>query len=138
MCRDGFIGWMWRAGKLSGWGRGLRVVGLVCAAAGWREVALGLTGTETQLYLVEGEKATKLPGLAGSYAGLEAAKGAGAILVRHSTINEPTQVYLASDPMHPDKLTALTNFNRYLRNGRRWSGSLIHGRRTMGGRLRVC
>jgi len=58
-----------------------------------REVALGLTGTETQLYLVEGEKATKLPGLAGSYAGLEAAKGAGAILVRHSTINEPTQVY---------------------------------------------
>ena len=76
-----------------------------------RELALGLTGIETQVYLVEGEKATKLPGLAGSYAGLEAARNSGAILVRHSTINEPTQVYLAADPLHPDKLTALTNFN---------------------------
>ena len=40
-----------------------------------RELALGLKGTETQLYLVEGEKATKLPGLAGTYAGLESAPG---------------------------------------------------------------
>ena len=77
-----------------------------------REVAEGLTGIETQLYLVEGERATKLPGLAGSYTGLESSKGAGTILVRHSTINEPAQVYLAKDPLHPDKLTALTNFNR--------------------------
>ena len=35
-----------------------------------RELALGLKGTETQVYLIEGEKATKLPGIAGSYAGL--------------------------------------------------------------------
>jgi dipeptidyl aminopeptidase/acylaminoacyl peptidase len=76
-----------------------------------REIALGLKGIEDQLYLVEGGKATKLPGLAGSYAGLEPARNAGAILVRHSAINEPTQVYLAPDPLHPDKLTALTNFN---------------------------
>jgi dipeptidyl aminopeptidase/acylaminoacyl peptidase len=76
-----------------------------------RELALGLKGTEDQIYLVDGEKATKLPGLAGSYAGLDAARNAGAILVRHSAINEPTQVYLATDPLHPDKLTALTSFN---------------------------
>jgi dipeptidyl aminopeptidase/acylaminoacyl peptidase len=76
-----------------------------------RELALGLKGTEEQLYLVEGDKATKLPGLAGSYAGLESARNAGTILVRHSAINEPPQVYLASDPLHPDKLTALTSFN---------------------------
>jgi dipeptidyl aminopeptidase/acylaminoacyl peptidase len=76
-----------------------------------REVALGMKGTEDQLYLVEGEKATKLPGLSGSYAGLEGARNSGAILVRHSKITEPTQVYVAADPLRPDKLTALTNFN---------------------------
>jgi dipeptidyl aminopeptidase/acylaminoacyl peptidase len=76
-----------------------------------RELALGLKGTEDQLYLVDGEKATKLPGLAGSYAGLESARNAAAILIRHSAINDPAQVYLAADPLHPDKLTALTSFN---------------------------
>ncbi len=67
-----------------------------------RELALGLKGTETQLYLVDGQKATKLPGLAGSYAGLESASGSSTILLRHSGINQPTQVYLAADPLHPD------------------------------------
>ena len=76
-----------------------------------REIALGLKGTETQVYLIEGEKATKLPGIAGSYAGLEPAHASNAILVRHSTINDPTQVYLAADPLHPDKLKKLTSFN---------------------------
>ena len=34
-----------------------------------RELALGLKGTEAQIYLIDGEKATKLPGMAGTYAG---------------------------------------------------------------------
>jgi dipeptidyl aminopeptidase/acylaminoacyl peptidase len=76
-----------------------------------REIATGLKGTEMQLYLVDGEKATKLPGLAGSYAGLESARKASAIIIRHSTITDPTQAYIAADPLHPDKLTALTSFN---------------------------
>ena len=76
-----------------------------------RELATGLKGTETQLYLVEGEKATRLPGIAGSYAGLESARAAAAVVIRHSAINQPAQVYLAPDPLHPDKLTALTSFN---------------------------
>jgi dipeptidyl aminopeptidase/acylaminoacyl peptidase len=84
-----------------------------------REIALGLKGAEEQLYRVDGDKATKLPGLAGSYAGLNSSPASGpaplhnsnTILVRHSAINEPSQVYLASDPLHPDKLTALTSFN---------------------------
>ncbi len=76
-----------------------------------RELALGLKGTEEQLYLVEGAKATKLPGLAGSYAGLESARNSSALLVRHSAITRPTQVYLAADPLHPDQLAPLTNFN---------------------------
>jgi len=76
-----------------------------------RELALGLTGIETQVYLVEGTKATKLPGLPGSYAGLEAAGKSGVVLVRHSQFNVPTQVYLAPDPLHMDKLTALTKLD---------------------------
>ena len=76
-----------------------------------RELALGLKGTEDQLYLVEGAKATKLPGLAGSYAGLEAARNSNAILLRHSAISRAPQVYLAANPLRPDQLAPLTNFN---------------------------
>ena len=76
-----------------------------------REIATGLNGAETQLYLVDDEKATKLPGLAGSYGGLESARNASALIVRHSTITDPTQAYIAADPLRPDKLTALTSFN---------------------------
>jgi dipeptidyl aminopeptidase/acylaminoacyl peptidase len=76
-----------------------------------RELALGQKGTESQLYLIEGEKATKLPGLAGTYTDLESARGTNAVLVQHSTLNKPTQVYLAADPLKPAQLTALTSFN---------------------------
>ena len=76
-----------------------------------RELALGLKGTETQVYLVEGDKATRMPGLAGTYGDLETARGSNALLLRHSTVNEPTQVYLVADPLHPDQLKALTHFN---------------------------
>jgi len=76
-----------------------------------RELAAGLKGTEQQLYLIEGDKATRLPGLPGSYAGLESAHAGSALLIRYSAIDRPTQVYLASDPLHPDKLTALTALN---------------------------
>ncbi len=76
-----------------------------------RELATGLTGMETQVYLVDGDKATRLPGLAGSYSDLGSARASSAIIFLHSTITSPTQVYLASDPLHPDRLTALTDFN---------------------------
>ncbi len=76
-----------------------------------RVLALGLKGTEEQVYQVEGDRAAKLPGLAGSYAGLDAARTGSAILLRYSTIDEPAQVYLAADPLHPEQLKALTAFN---------------------------
>jgi dipeptidyl aminopeptidase/acylaminoacyl peptidase len=76
-----------------------------------RLLALGLKGTEQQLYLVEGDKATKLPGLAGSYASLDSARTGSALLVRHSAISRATQVYLAANPLRPDQLAPLTNFN---------------------------
>jgi dipeptidyl aminopeptidase/acylaminoacyl peptidase len=74
-------------------------------------LALGLKGTEEQLYRVEGAKAEKLPGQPGSYAGISAPKSGGSLLVRLSSINHPAQVYLAADAVHPDQLTALTTFN---------------------------
>jgi dipeptidyl aminopeptidase/acylaminoacyl peptidase len=74
-------------------------------------VGLGLMGIEQQIYRIQGEKATKLPGLAGSYAGFSAPKTGGALLVRFSSINHPGQVYLAADALHPDQLTALTQLN---------------------------
>jgi dipeptidyl aminopeptidase/acylaminoacyl peptidase len=76
-----------------------------------REIATGLKGVETQLYLVDGSKATELPGVPGSYDDVEASLKSNAIVVRQSTINKPTQVYLAADPEHPDQLTELTHFN---------------------------
>lgn len=77
-----------------------------------RELALGLKGTEQQVYLIDGDHATKLPGLAGSYAGMSAARNSNAMLLAYSTIDKPTQVYLVADPMHPDHLKALTSFNQ--------------------------
>jgi dipeptidyl aminopeptidase/acylaminoacyl peptidase len=76
-----------------------------------REVALGMKGTETQLYAIDGDKASRLPGRAGSYGGITTALHSNAILVRYSTITNTTQVYLARDPLRPDQLTALTSFN---------------------------
>src|SRR6201998_1373028 len=76
-----------------------------------REIALGLKGTETRVYLIEGDKATKLPGIAGSYAGLESAHASNALLVRLSTINDPQQVYLAPHPLQTENLKKLPSFN---------------------------
>ena len=74
-------------------------------------VALGLKGVEQQIYRVDGQKAEKLPGLAGSYAGLSAAKSGNGLLVRYSTITQPTQVYLATDGLHPAEAKVLSAFN---------------------------
>ncbi len=76
-----------------------------------RELALGLKGTEKHVYLIEGETAKDMPGLPGSYTGLSAARNAKGLLMRHSAINVPEQVYLAADPLDPKQLSAITDFN---------------------------
>jgi dipeptidyl aminopeptidase/acylaminoacyl peptidase len=74
-------------------------------------IGLGLKGLEQQIYVIEGAKATKLPGQAGSYAGFSAPKSGNSLLVRFSSINHPGQAYLAPDALHPDQLTPLTHLN---------------------------
>ena len=76
-----------------------------------RLIGLGLKGMEQQIYLIQGQKAAKLQGLPGTYAALSAPKSGSGLLVRYSSIDHPTQVFLASDSLHPDKLTALTHLN---------------------------
>ena len=74
-------------------------------------VALGMKGTEQQIFRVEDAKAARLPGLAGTYTGLSAAKTGGGLLMRHSSINHPAQVVVASDGLHPDKAVEVTKLN---------------------------
>lgn len=76
-----------------------------------RELALGLTGIEQQLYLVDGPTASKLPGLPGTYVSLSAARTSSALLLDYSTIEKPDQIYLATDPLQPAHLLELTRFN---------------------------
>ena len=73
--------------------------------------ALGIKGTEEQLYLLDGAKSTHLPGLAGSYTGFSSPHTGNSLLVRFGAINHPTQVYLAADASHPDQLTPLTSYD---------------------------
>jgi dipeptidyl aminopeptidase/acylaminoacyl peptidase len=74
-------------------------------------IGLGLKGLEQQIYVIDGAKTTKLPGQNGSYAGFSAPKTGSALLVRFSSINHPSQAYLAADALHPDQLTPLTHLN---------------------------
>jgi dipeptidyl aminopeptidase/acylaminoacyl peptidase len=79
-----------------------------------REIAVGLKSVERQLYLVEGANATLLPGTAGTYGDLSAALHVPALLYVHSSINNPGQVMLTTDPLHPAEAkttTTLTHFN---------------------------
>ncbi|MGC2496305.1 MAG: prolyl oligopeptidase family serine peptidase, partial [Acidobacteriaceae bacterium] len=77
-----------------------------------RLIALGQMGTETQLYRVDGDKATKLPGLPGTYSEIDAAQGSNAIVVRYSTINDPEQAYRLENPLEPQQAKQLTDFDK--------------------------
>ena len=63
-----------------------------------RVIATGLKGTEQQLYAVGAEHAVLLPGLPGTYSGVDSGLHARGLLVKHSTLTDPVQVYLAADP----------------------------------------
>ena len=76
---------------------------------GSKLLATGQKGTEIPLYLVEGDTITPLAGAPGAYSDLDAA--AGHLLLCHSAFNDPTQVYLAADPLRPAEAKPLTAFN---------------------------
>jgi dipeptidyl aminopeptidase/acylaminoacyl peptidase len=74
-------------------------------------IAAGLTGTQQQLYKIDGSKAEELKGTAGTYTGVDAAKQSHAFIALHSTINDPTQVFLADEASHLQQAKVVTNFN---------------------------
>ena len=76
-------------------------------------LATGAQGTGTQVYRVKGERAEKLTGIAGTYGGLDAAAQGDALLLTHSAIDEPQEVYVVSSPSHLDQAKPLTHFNAH-------------------------
>jgi dipeptidyl aminopeptidase/acylaminoacyl peptidase len=75
-------------------------------------LATGTKGTSTQVYRVKGEHAQKLAGVPGTYGGLDAAAHGDALLLTHSAIREPQEVYVAS-ASHLDQAKSLTRFNAH-------------------------
>jgi dipeptidyl aminopeptidase/acylaminoacyl peptidase len=79
-------------------------------------IAAGLTGTQQQLYKIDGSKAEELKGTAGTYSGIDAAKQAHKFIVLHSTITNPTQAFVADEPGQLEQANAVTNFNTLFHN----------------------
>lgn len=73
--------------------------------------AAGLTGIEQQLYKIDGDKAEKVAGVAGNYSAIDAASHDSKIVVLHSALNHPTQVFLVDNTSELSTAKALTNFN---------------------------
>jgi len=74
-------------------------------------IAAGLNGTQQQLYEINGNKAEKMRGIPGTYSGIVAALHSHALLVLHSTIDDPTQAFLVNDVAHLEQAKAVTTFN---------------------------
>lgn len=74
-------------------------------------VAAGLIGTQQQTYKMQGDHAEPLKGVAGTYSGVDAAQHSHRIIALHSTLKDPTQVFVANDPGRLEQAKAITSFN---------------------------
>jgi dipeptidyl aminopeptidase/acylaminoacyl peptidase len=74
-------------------------------------LAAGLTGIDQRVYRVEGEKADVVMTGAGNDANLDVARRSGEVLFTHSTITDPTQVYVAKGVGAMKEAEAVTAFN---------------------------
>lgn len=74
-------------------------------------LATGLRGMDERVYLVEGEKADVVVSAAGNHGALDVSQRGGEVLFTHSTITEPTQVYVAESVAAANEAKAVTAFN---------------------------
>lgn len=74
-------------------------------------IGAGEEGTLVQLYRVDGKAAKILSGVSGTYSELNSSAHGKQLLFRHSTIADPTELYLAEDADHLATAKAVTNFN---------------------------
>ncbi|HEX4021994.1 MAG TPA: prolyl oligopeptidase family serine peptidase [Acidobacteriaceae bacterium] len=75
-------------------------------------VGLGQTGTETQVYTVHGGQPEKVSGVAGTYARVVTATHSPKLLLVHSALDAPEEVYLADDAAHLTSAKPITHFNK--------------------------
>lgn len=79
-------------------------------------LALGMKGTDKQVFRVSGTSgshaSSKLTGVAGSYAALATARNTSKLLLVHSAIDEPGEVYIARDAAHLAEAKPITHFNK--------------------------
>jgi dipeptidyl aminopeptidase/acylaminoacyl peptidase len=80
-------------------------------AADGTVLAAGLTGIDQRVYRVDGEKATLVVDGAGNDANLDVARQSGEVMFTHSTITDPTQVYVARGVTTLNAAEAVTAFN---------------------------
>jgi len=83
----------------------------ITIASGGNLLATGLAGVEQHLYRIDGPKFESTATLPGAYAHLEAARHGTAVLFTHSSVTEPTQVYLATSFADLKDAKPLTTLN---------------------------
>jgi dipeptidyl aminopeptidase/acylaminoacyl peptidase len=74
-------------------------------------LAAGLTGIDQHIYRVDGDKADVVYGAPGNNASLDAARHSGEIAFTHSSITNPTQVYIADSPTTVGAAKPVSAFN---------------------------
>ncbi len=74
-------------------------------------LAAGLTGIDQHIYQVDGDKADPLVSAPGNNASLDAAQHGSSLLFTHSTITDPTQVYVAEHLSTANNAKPVTAFN---------------------------
>lgn len=80
-------------------------------AADGQILATGTTGVNQRIYRIDRDKAEAIASLAGTYEHVHTAQHGPAILFAHSTITEPTQMYLAENMASLDAARSITSFN---------------------------
>lgn len=75
-------------------------------------VALGLKGTETQVYTVHGAASEKATGVHGTYQSIVTATHSPKLLFVHSAVDAPGEVYIADDAAHLASARPITHFNQ--------------------------
>jgi dipeptidyl aminopeptidase/acylaminoacyl peptidase len=74
-------------------------------------IAAGLLGLEQQLYQIDGSSAKSVGAVSGNYNHLNAPLHGTSLLFTHSTINEPTQVYISDNLAGLDSAKPITALN---------------------------
>lgn len=74
-------------------------------------LAIGLGGLQAQLYSVNGKHFEKLAGVTGTYSGLATGLRGTRILLTHSSIDHPAEVYVAEDAQHLSQALQVSDFN---------------------------